>query len=200
LLNGVSITWSAVPNATGYDLYVDGVTLVQDVTSPYTYTPGDSSSHSYQIRAKNGSCIGSWSSGTSQVDQNLTPTPTISGNSTNTCPDIYVMLSTENGMSNYQWYLNGNPIGGANSYQYSATQSGNYTVSYTLSGCSGTSSSKGVTINPCIPNIVYSSNLTPQPVNEDGDGMMEAGEKWSMQVTVINNGSAPATNVVGSLR
>jgi fibronectin type 3 domain-containing protein len=198
-LSGVSISWGSVPNATGYDLYVDGITLIQNVTTPHTYTPGDSSSHSYQIRAKNGSCIGSWSGATSQVDQNLTPTPTISGNSTNICPDTYVTLVTENGMSNYQWYLNGSPIGGATSYQYSATQSGNYTVSYTSSGCPGTSSSKSVTINPCIPNIVYSTNLSPQPVNEDGDGVMEAGEKWSMQVTVINNGNAPAINVVGSL-
>ena len=40
----------AATGATGYDLGVDGTTVVNDVTSPYTYVPGDTSSHSYEVR------------------------------------------------------------------------------------------------------------------------------------------------------
>lgn len=149
-LNGVNISWSSVDGATGYDLIVDGSTIIQDVSSPYTYQPGNSSSHNYQIRAKNAICTSSWSSQTSGIDENNTPTPTISGDSQNTCPNEFVVLSTQSGMSNYQWYKNGEIIAGANNYQYTATLSGNYTVYYENSyGCGNTSPSHSVTIVEC---------------------------------------------------
>ena len=59
--DGVVIVWNAVSGATGYDLYVDGATLISDVASPQTYLPVDANSHSYQVRAKNGTCLGGWS-------------------------------------------------------------------------------------------------------------------------------------------
>lgn len=149
-LNGVNISWSNVDGATGYDLRVDGSTIITDVNSPYTYEPRNSSSHNYQIRAKNGLCTTSWSPQTSGTDENNTPTPTISGASQNTCPNEFVLLSTQNGMSNYQWYRNGEIIAGANNYQYTATLSGNYTVYYQNSyGCGNTSSPHSVTIVQC---------------------------------------------------
>lgn len=235
-LNGVQISWSAVEGATGYDLRVDGTTIIQNVTSPYIYEPGNSNSHSYQIRAKNTYCTTSWSSSASGIDDNQTPstpsitsiqdvdvcaqsgikiyynagspatrhdlyrngekvvegytsgatynpgstsnytyyikaingtcskdsstqefadanntpTPTISGANQNTCPDEFVLLSTQSGMSDYQWYRNGQSITGANSYQYTATLSGTYTVYYKNSyGCGNTSAGHSVTIVAC---------------------------------------------------
>ncbi|MEJ5166101.1 MAG: kelch repeat-containing protein [Thermoanaerobaculia bacterium] len=235
-LSGVEITWGSVPGATGYDLMVDGTTIIQNVISPYTYEPGNSSSHTYQIRAKNTYCTTSWSTSSSGIDDNQTPstpsitsiqdvdacaqsgikiyydagspatrhdlyrngvkvvegytsgatynpgstsnytyyikaingtctkdsstqdfadanntpTPTISGANQNTCPDEFVLLSTQSGMTDYQWYRNGQIISGANSYQHSATLSGAYTVYYKNSyGCGNTSSGHSVTINPC---------------------------------------------------
>jgi alpha-tubulin suppressor-like RCC1 family protein/fibronectin type 3 domain-containing protein len=68
-LSGVTITWTATPGASGYDLYVDSTTLVPDVTSPYVYQPGDSNNHSYQVRAKGPSCTGFWSSISTCTDQ-----------------------------------------------------------------------------------------------------------------------------------
>ncbi len=67
-LSGVSISWSAVTGATGYDMQVDGSTVVSGVTSPYTYSPGNSSSHSYQVRSKNTCGSSSWSTGTAGTD------------------------------------------------------------------------------------------------------------------------------------
>jgi len=149
-VSGITVTWTTVTGATGYDLYIDGATTVTSVTSPYTYTPGDANSHSIQVRAKNASCTSAWSTAGTGSDINTPASPTISGATSNTCPATTVVLTTESGMSSYQWYVGGSPISGANSYQYTATASGSYTVSYTNgSSCSGTSAGHAVTINSC---------------------------------------------------
>jgi hypothetical protein len=64
----------------------------------------------------------------------ITPPPTITpSGSTATCDSL---LLTSSSASGNQWYLNGDPIGGATNQTYSATASGNYTVVVTASGCS----------------------------------------------------------------
>jgi len=77
LLTGVSITWSTVSGATGYDLIVDETATVTGVTSPYVYTPGDSNSHDYQVRATNASCTSNWSTVTAGVDAVSAPPETL---------------------------------------------------------------------------------------------------------------------------
>ncbi len=57
----VQISWTEVAGATGYELRVDGTTVISDISQPYTYDPGDTDSHSYEIRAKTATCDGSWS-------------------------------------------------------------------------------------------------------------------------------------------
>ncbi len=73
-LSGVSISWSGVTFATGYDLRVDSTTVVTGVTSPYTYSPGNSSSHNYQVRSKNSCGSSGWSTATSGTDA-ICPVP-----------------------------------------------------------------------------------------------------------------------------
>lgn len=250
-LSGVEISWNAVEGATSYDLRVDGTTIIYNVTSPYTYEPGNSNSHSYEIRAKNTYCTTAWSTSASGIDENQTPstpsitsiqdvdicaqsgikiyynagspatrhdlyrngekvvenyvsgdtynpgstsnyiyyikavngtcskdsstqefadanntpTPTISGENQNNCPDEFVLLSTQTGMTDYQWYRNGQSIEGANSYQYNATLSGSYTVYYKNSyGCGNTSEEHSVTIVACYgPEPVADGKLYGNP-------------------------------------
>ncbi len=67
-----------------------------------------------------------------------------------------VIVITQNGavleattvLSDYQWYHNGTPIAGANSDNYTPTQSGDYYVTATLTsgGCPGVSNTLNVTI------------------------------------------------------
>ncbi len=71
--DGVTVTWAPVTGATGYDLRVDGTTTYSDVSSPYTFTPGDNSSHNYKVRAKNALCTSDWSPVTSGTDLNGSP-------------------------------------------------------------------------------------------------------------------------------
>ena len=55
----VTVTWDAVPNATAYDIKVDG--RVYAATSPYQITGLNVGQHNIQLRAKNGSETGAWS-------------------------------------------------------------------------------------------------------------------------------------------
>src|SRR6185436_3789788 len=76
-------------------------------------------------------------------------TPTITpGGPTTFCAGGSVLLTSSSASGN-QWYLNGNPIGGATNQTYNATASGSYTVVTTASGCSSAASAATVvTVNP----------------------------------------------------
>ncbi len=200
LQSGIRVTYTAGSGATSHNLVRDGSVVVTGYASNALYNPGDSASHSYMVRAVSGSCsTDSTSSGFTDA-ANVT-IPTITGASSNTCPATTVVLTTESGMSSYQWYTGGSPISGANSNTYVVTATGNYTVSYTNgAGCNGTSTAKAVTISVCAPNIVYQSASNWTQVTGDGDANYEKGEKWSVQVTLANNGTADATNVFADLQ
>lgn len=59
--SGVWIRWNQVPGATAYDLRVDGVAVVNDVTGTFYYDPGDTEVHTYEVRARGATCTGEWS-------------------------------------------------------------------------------------------------------------------------------------------
>src|SRR5205823_1566228 len=118
------------------------------------YTAGASGSVtlSLTVTAPNGCIV----SGSAPVTINpIPPTPTITpGGPTTFCAGGSVTLTSSSASGN-QWYLDGNPIGGATGNTYNATLSGGYTVVVTLLGCtSATSSITTVTVNPLpAPNV-----------------------------------------------
>jgi hypothetical protein len=67
----VTIGWGTVSGATSYDVQVDGTTTLTGVTSPYAYNPGNSTSHTYTVRANNGCGPGAFSTGTAKADANI---------------------------------------------------------------------------------------------------------------------------------
>jgi len=50
------------------------------------------------------------------------------------CAGGSVVLSTESGGTNYQWYLDGSPISGATTYSYTASLPGEYDVTFDIGG------------------------------------------------------------------
>ena len=66
--DGVWINWTPSEGAVSYDLRVDGAAEITGITDPHLYDPGDSSSHSYEVRANGASCTGNWSDTTTFAD------------------------------------------------------------------------------------------------------------------------------------
>ncbi|MGL5890977.1 MAG: PKD domain-containing protein [Bacteroidia bacterium] len=125
--------------------------------------------------------------GSSQsVSPTVTTTYTITGTDANSCSDITlvtvtvgtppavpsitnnanVLTSTVTGAS-YQWYLNGNPIAGATSQSYTATQGGAFTVEvFDASGCSsGQSQPMVITDVTGVAPVAEVFLVTPNPNN-----------------------------------
>jgi len=55
-LTGIQVNYTSGAPATQHDLYKDGALAVSNYVSGVTYQPGDNSTHSYVVRAVNGTC------------------------------------------------------------------------------------------------------------------------------------------------
>ena len=201
--SGIRVAYTGGSGATSHDLYRDGALAVSGYISNALYNPGDTASHGYVVRAVN--ACGTTDSGSQNFsDVNNSTTPTIAGPNANACPDATVTLATEAGMSSYQWYIGGSPIGGATASTYVAGATGTYTVSYTnASGCTGTSAGHTVTITACAPNVQVDGAFDPlttlAEVCGDGDGYIEPGEQWTVRVRLANTGNLGAATVQADL-
>ncbi len=150
-MSGIEVYFNEGAPATRHDLYIDGIEAVHGpFTSPLTYLAPDALPHTYTIRAYNNSCFTA-SAGVVGTDANNTAIPVISGPHENTCPSETVTLTTQSGMSDYQWYSYGSPLGGeiSDTIVIGMGGDGSYSVSFANAGCSATSSEHLVTIMPC---------------------------------------------------
>ena len=111
---------------------------------------------------------------------NPTPaTPTITPSGPTTFFTGGSVTLTSSSATGNQWYLNGNPIGGATSQTYVATTGGNYTVLVTTSGCSSAqSAATTVTVNA--PQADLAVTMT------DNVSRVELGESINYIIEVTN--------------
>ncbi len=148
--NTVALSSSTLPGAT-YAWY-NGVTPIVGATaSTYSATV----SGTYSVQLNNVGCT--VPSNTIAVTVNALPSTTVTaGGSPTFCAGGTVMFSTAAG-NTYQWLLNGTPIVGATSANYTANASGNYSVVITnASSCSATSTVQTVLVNP-LPNATFTA-------------------------------------------
>jgi hypothetical protein len=121
-------------------------------------------------------------------------TPTITpGGPTTFCTGGGVTLTSSSASGN-QWFLNGNPIAGATNQVYTASASGNYTVTVTTSGCSSAPSAiTTITVNstPFTPTITAGG---PTTFCTGGSVILRSGSTAGNQWYLNNNPIAGATN------
>ena len=154
--NSVPLTSSSV---TGNQWY-DGTTLLAGQTNQ---TFAATASGNYNVVVTTGSCSSAPSSSTAVTVNPLPPTPTITpGGLTTFCTGGSVTL-TSSSVSGNQWFLNGNPIGGASGQAYVANASGNYTVNVTDGNACTSAASPIVTVTvntiPSTPTITPSGSV-----------------------------------------
>jgi len=150
---GGSVTLTS-SSATGNQWYLNGNPIGGATNQSYVAT----ASGDYTVRVTSLGCTGAASSITTVTVNPIPATPTITpGGPTTFCTGGSVTLTSSSASGN-QWYLNGNPIGGATNQTYVAAASGNYTVVVTTTGCSSApSAATTVTVNP----IPATPTITP---------------------------------------
>lgn len=164
--NSTGNTASGPAGETSYSWSITNGTITSSTTSQsVTYTAGASGSVGLMLDiVEPGGCH---KSGSVNVPINPIPaTPTITpAGSATICPTGSVTLTSSSASGN-QWYLNGNPIGGATNQQYIATAAGDYTVIVTISGCSSAASAPTtVTVSDTQPPTV----TCPAPIVKSTD-------------------------------
>ncbi|PWK26399.1 hypothetical protein LV89_02570 [Arcicella aurantiaca] len=148
-------------NCSGFYVYkYNPTTTTWDYASyssnPYTFPVGTTPSD-YRVSCESSYCADVASNTVTAIPTNyttITPVnPTVCGSST-----LLTANSAFTGLS-YQWKLNNSDISGANSSTYTATASGDYTVTTTSGACSFTSGISSVNlISPPSPPTSITSN------------------------------------------
>jgi hypothetical protein len=154
---GGSVTLTS-SNATGNQWYLNGNPI--GGASDQTYPANASGNYTVAVTDGN-NCWSAPSAATSVTVNPIPATPAITpGGPTTFCAGGSVTLTSSSASGN-QWFLNGNPIGGATSQQYLANAAGDYTVTLTTSGCTSAPSTATTVTQNIAPSLSYS---TPQSV------------------------------------
>jgi photosystem II stability/assembly factor-like uncharacterized protein len=127
---------------------------------------------------------------------NTTPAPaapsiTFSGSSS-LCAGGSLTLNSSIAAGN-QWYLNGAAISGATAQSYTATQSGNYTVTTTGGGCSSANSSTvSITVNPLPAQPTISVN------GAQFTSSSATGNQWYLNGSAISGANGQVYNATAN--
>ncbi len=165
LCTGGSVVLSTT-TGTGFTyLWKRNATTISGATaSAYTATLAGS----YTVTVTNGGCA--TTSPAASVTVVTAPTATITSSSTSFCQGSTMVLSTTSGTGYiYTWKKDGTTISGATSSSYAATQSGSYTVTIGLGGCSSTSPATVLTVMS-VPAITCSASPSSGTVSVTATG------------------------------
>jgi len=198
---GGSVTLTS-SSATGNQWYLDGNPIGGATAQQYIATvAGD-----YATTVTANGCTGSSSTAMTVTVNPMPSTPTITpGGTTTFCATGSVPLTSSSASGN-QWYLNGNPIGGATAQQYNAASSGNYTVTVTTSGCTSAPSMATAVTADTAPTLTYANpspltfgsslNVTPTAASDNGTVTYQvlAGHGLATAPTVNASGVVAITN------
>ena len=158
---GGSVTLTS-SSATGNQWYL-GANPIGGATSQ-AYVATASGSYTVVVTDTATGCSSAASAATAVTVNPVPSTPTITpGGPTTFCVGGSVTLTSSSASGN-QWYLNGNPIGGATNQAYAATAAGSYTVVVTTLGCpSAASAATPVTVDPAPSTPIIAAPPSVQP-------------------------------------
>jgi hypothetical protein len=141
---GGSVTLTS-SSATGNQWFLNGNPIGGETNQQYVAT----ATGAYTVVVTALGCPSAPSAATNVTVNPIPATPTITpGGPTTFCAGGSVTLTSSSASGN-QWYLDGNPIGGATNQTHPANATGSYTVIVTTSGCSSApSAATPVTVNP----------------------------------------------------
>jgi len=159
-------------------------------------------SGNYTVVATSGGCPSAASTATAVTVNAIPVTPTISASGATTfCAGGSVVL-TSSAASGNQWFRNGTALTGATSANFTATESGNYTVVTTANACpSAASTATAVTVNtiPVTPTISASGATT---FCAGGSVVLTSsaasGNQWFRNGTALTGATATTLNVTES--
>jgi len=188
---GGSVTLTS-SSASGNQWFLNGNPIGGATNQTYPAT----ATGSYTVKVTDGnSCTSAASNAVSVTVNPLPATPTITpGGPTTFCAGGSVTL-TSSAASGNQWFLNGNPIGGATNTTFPATASGSYTVKTTdVNSCTSAASAATVVTVNANPNatitapasVTTSSTGNVASVANAGAGATYA---WSITNGTITGGN-----------
>ncbi|HEX2831519.1 MAG TPA: carboxypeptidase regulatory-like domain-containing protein [Thermoanaerobaculia bacterium] len=186
---GGSVTLTS-SSASGNQWYLNGNPIGGETNQSYIAT----ASGSYTVIVTASGCPSAPSAATVVTVNPVPSTPTITpGGSTTFCAGGSVTLTSSSASGN-QWYLDGNPIGGATNQSYVASASGSYTVVVTASGCpSATSTATVVTVNP-VPSTPTITPSGPTAFCAGGSVTLTSSSATGNQWRLNGNPIGGATN------
>lgn len=174
-----------------YQWYIDGAPTGNGDSSLVVTTAA-----SFSVSIKDGLCESAATPAAVTFLLPATPTIAVASNCVGTLLSSSVSLS-----GNYQWYLNGVPVG-VNSQTHIATSAGNYTVTvFSLFGCPSDPSAAHVIIPaPAAPSIIDPSTTLPiytACMGTSGTALFATGATGTQTYKWFYNGS-PITNATTS--
>ncbi len=173
-LTGIQVSFDPVPNATGYDLYMDSTLVATGYTSGSAYSPGDSQPHTYTVVARTLTCESAHSAATSAIaDINDTPSPATNVTVTNPdCSGAFVTFTASIDATSYELWVDGNLIGPAvaagTSYTPADGLAHNYVVRAIKNACHADSAPVAFAVTNLTPPRVTDSLM----VTKSGNNML----------------------------
>ncbi|GAL84846.1 bifunctional acetylxylan esterase/xylanase, CBM4 module [Sporocytophaga myxococcoides] len=198
----VSVQQDADPYTTHFSKSIDLTTSAQLFSLEFNATVTDAVSKLKFYVGNNSTCIVIDKVEMSEGNFQLTAEITNTG-STTICEGSSVVLNANSGTGyTYQWKRGDAIINAANSASYTATQSGNYSVTVTANGQSVSSDAVEVKVNPTPPlpkvtsPVLYCQNEGATALSANGSAL-----KWytgSSNGTGVGTAPVPATGAPGT--
>jgi len=179
---GISIPFTGGSGASSHNLYVDGSLALSGVTSPVSYTPADTNSRSYVIRAISGSCYTN-SSASSFADTNNTPGQpsigTITDSSGSCAYGISIPFTAGSGALRHDLYVDGSSWQTGVTSPASCTPADSNSHSYMIRAVNGTCSTSSSAVVFADANSTPATPGAPSAVDVDGCATSGITITWS---------------------